>query len=238
MTWLAFLLLAVAAMAPAAWRVRGRLTSRGRTESDLALHRAQLAELGRDLAEHRISASDHATATLEVQRRLLNSADAQEPEMRTSSRGPLLLAVVLVPLAAFGLYLTGGHPELPAQPLAPRMQRAEQRMKEEAALVVQLRQVIATVDPHSDKARQGYVLLGQVEESLGHFAEAAQAWRQALDVTFDPLLAAQCAEAESQAEGRVTEAAASLFRRALAAAPADAPWRQQVEARLSSVQTN
>jgi cytochrome c-type biogenesis protein CcmH len=238
MIWLAFLLLAAAAVAPAAWRACRRLTPRGRTESALALHRAQLVELDRDLAERRISPADHATAVLEVQRRLLSSADAPEPELRTSSRLPLLVAMGLVPVAAFGLYLTSGHPELPAQPLAGRMQVAEQRMKEEAALAGKLRAVIATVEPHSDKARQGYVLLGEVEESLGHYAEAAQAWRQALDVTFDPLLAAQCAEAESRAEGRVTEAAAVLFRRALAAAPADAPWRGQVEERLASVQTN
>src|ERR1700733_9875653 len=140
MIWLAFLLLAVAAVAPAAWRACWRLAPRGRTESALALHRAQLAELDRDLAEHRISSADHATAVLEVQRRLLVSADSPEPELRKSSRAPLLVAMGLVPLAAFGLYLTGGHPELPAQPLADRMQRAEQRMKEEAALVGQLRQ--------------------------------------------------------------------------------------------------
>ncbi len=238
MIWIVFLLLAAAAMAPAAWRARGRLTPRGRTESALALHRAQLAELDRDLAEGRISAQDHATAMLEVQRRLLSSADMAEPEPRTSSRVPLLAALVLVPAVAFGLYMTGGHPELPAQPLAQRMQQADQHMRQEAALVGELRRVLTTLDPHSDKAVQGYVLLGQVENSLGHFAEAGQAWRKALDVTFDPLLAAQCAEAESRAEGRVTPAAADLFRKALAAAPADAPWRGQVQERLSSVQTN
>ncbi len=235
MIWLAFLLLAAAVVAPAAWRTCRRLTPRGRTESALALHRAQLAELDRDLAERRISPADHATAKLEVQRRLLSSADAPEPDLRTSSRVPLLVTVALLPVVAFALYWTSGHPELPAQPLAARLQRAEQATQRETALAAELRQAIAAVDPHSAKARQGYVLLGRVEESLGHQAEAAQAWRQALAVAFDPLLAAQCAEAESRAEGRVTKEAATLFRSALAAAPADAPWRSQVEARLASV---
>ncbi len=85
--------------------------------------------------------------------------------------------------------------------------------------MAQLRQVLTTVDPHSDRARQGYVLLGNVEESRGNFAAAADAWGKALDVKFDPLLAARSAEASSPCGCRVSPASAALFRRALAEAP-------------------
>ena len=61
---------------------------------------------------------------------------------------------------------------------------------------------------------------------------AAKAWQRALANRFDPTLAAETAEAMTEANGHVTPAAAALFRRALAAAPADAPWRGMVERRL------
>ncbi len=79
------------------------------------------------------------------------------------------------------------------------------------------------------------MLLGNAEASRGRFQEAADAWRIALTVRFDPTIAAEAAEAITEVNGRVTEEAAVLFRRALAAAPADAPWRPMAERRLSEV---
>ena len=52
---------------------------------------------------------------------------------------------------------------------------------------------------------------------------------------FDPTIAAEAAEAITEAQGHVTEEAAALFRRALAELPADAPWRPMAEKRLSEV---
>ncbi len=87
------------------------------------------------------------------------------------------------------------------------------------------------MNPASEQARRGYVLLGSVEESRGHDAAAAEAYRMALRAQFDPTIAARAAEASVRAEGGVSESSAALFRQALAAAP-DAPWRDAVEARL------
>jgi cytochrome c-type biogenesis protein CcmH len=42
----------------------------------------------------------------------------------------------------------------------------------------------------------------------------------------------QAAEAITESTGQVTDEAAQLFRRALAEAPPDAPWRPMVERRL------
>jgi cytochrome c-type biogenesis protein CcmH len=50
---------------------------------------------------------------------------------------------------------------------------------------------------------------------------------------FEPTLAVQAAEAQSRADGGVGAESAALFRRALDAAPADAPWRQLAEQRLA-----
>ena len=60
-----------------------------------------------------------------------------------------------------------------------------------------------------------------------------RAWRTALATRFDPTLAAEAAEAITETEGRVTDEAAALFRRALVEAPADAPWRAMAQKRLA-----
>ncbi|MBV8574741.1 MAG: c-type cytochrome biogenesis protein CcmI [Acetobacteraceae bacterium] len=236
MIWLALLFVALAAMAPLALTLRRSAVARGRREAAIALHRAQLHELDRDLAEGRIASTEHANAVLEVQRRLLAAAEGEETAIRGSSRQPLLIALLLVPLVAVGLYITGGSPFLPAAPLADRIARAEAEAHQEAALIAQLRERLAQFDPKSPQARQGYILLGNAEASLGNMQAAAKAWHTALDAGFDPTLAVETAEAITENAGRVTDEAATLFRRALAEAPPDARWRPMAEKRLSQAE--
>ena len=235
MIWLcvAGAILLLCSLAPAGLALRRRVQFRGRQDATMALYRAQATELDRDLGEGRISATEHATALLEVQRRLLAAAEARDTPASTADRGPLFLGLALVPMAAIALYLVAGRPELPAQPLASRITAAEKRLADEARMADQLRAALATVDPHSDKARQGEVMLGNLEADQGDFGAAAAAWGKALAVKFEPLLAAQVADATSRAEGRVSEASAALFRQALASAPPGAPWRGEVEQRLA-----
>ncbi len=135
MIWLAIALLAAIALAPLALSLRRTAAARGRQEAAIALHRAQLAELDRDLADGRIAVPEHASAVLEVQRRLLAADSGGEAESRISSRGPVLVALLLLPLGAFALYLLGGSPDLPAQPLADRIALAREREAREAALI-------------------------------------------------------------------------------------------------------
>lgn len=235
MIWLAIALLAAIALAPLALSLRRIAAARGRHEAAVALHRAQLVELDRDLADGRIATGEHANAVLEVQRRLLAVAGGTETAPRSSSRGPVLLALVLVPLGGLVLYLLGGSPELPAVPLADRIAAAQEREARETALIGQLRARLSQIDPHSEQARQGYVLLGNAEASRGRLQEAADAWRTALAARFDPTIAAEAAEALTEAHGQVDDEAASLFRRAIAESPADAPWRPMAQKRLSEL---
>ena len=236
MIWLATaaIVLALCTLAPAAWALRRRIRVRGRTEATVALYRRQIVELDRDLAEQRIAPPEHATAMLELQRRLLAASEASEQPGQAPDRGPLVLGLVLVPMIALALYLVGGRPELPSQPLAARIAAADRRMAETRDAAEQLRAVLATLDPKSEKAQQGEMMLGNVEASQGNFAEAAAAWRKVLDQKFDPTLAAMVADATSRAEGRMSPASAALYRQALAAAPADAPWRSEIEQRLAN----
>ena len=233
MTLVVLALGAALALAPLLYVLLGRGGLRSRRDSALAIHRAQLAELDRDLADGRIAPAEHASAVLEVQRRLLAAADTTEAPPPQGSRVPLLATLVAVPLLGVALYALDGHPFLPAAPLAARMAAADRNAQDAGVLVTMLRERLATLEPNSELARQGYVLLGNTEDKMGDLPAAAKAWRQAVRIRFDPTLAALTAEAQTRVEGKVSADSAALFRRALAEAPADAPWRAIAEKRLT-----
>lgn len=233
MTLLLLAVCALVVLAPLALVLGGHLHTRSRRDSALAIHRAQLGELDRDLAEGRIAPAEHANAVLEVQRRLLAAAATPDAVPLAASRAPLWATLIGVPVLAVGLYLLDGHPFLPAAPLAARLATADRNRQDAATLIAMLRERLATLDPNSEVARQGYVLLGNAEDGEGHLPQAAEAWRQALRIRFDPGLAALTAEAQTRLEGKVSPESADLFRRALAAAPPDAPWRTLVQQRLA-----
>ena len=253
--WIEAALLCALCLLPVGLALRGGASIRGRRDPALALHRAQLGALERDRADGMIGADEYGAGRLEVERRLL-AADLEgkaglcpDPpkagafgnrSMRIGFSRPRLervqggaLALALIPPAAVGLYLVGGHPELPAQPERLRVAQAEGRVQQDEALIAALRQGLVRLRPDDPAARQGYLLLGQVEAARGHLGAAAAAWRVALARGFDPDVAMRAAEAQSRADGRVGPEAAALFRHALDAAPADAPWRRLAEQRLA-----
>lgn len=229
MIWLGVALLAAIALAPMALALRRGAPARARREATLALHRAQLAEIDRDLAEGRLDTAEHEAAKLEIQRRLLAVDAAAEPAERHGARAPLLFLLPLLGIAGLLLYLAGGTPQMPAQPLAWRIAEAERQAAQEEILITQLRLRIAELPKDSPRRREGLMILGNAEARRGHMAEAADAWREILAMGFDPTLAAMTGAAIFQAEGKVTDEALTLFRRALAEAPPDAPWRPMAE---------
>ena len=236
MTYIPMLLLAAACLVPVVllfWRPG---QARGRRESALALHRAQLADLDRDLAEGRLAPAEHASAQLEVQRRLLRAAEGADPETAKGGNTALAATLGLAPAVALALYLVGGKPGLPSVPHAEMVAVQKEAQKEAermAALGEKLREKLRTLDPKSEQARKGYIMLGELEAAEGDLPAAAASWQTALDAGFDPTLAARTADVMSAAAGHVTPEAAALFRRALAAAPPDAPWRRYAEQRLA-----
>jgi cytochrome c-type biogenesis protein CcmH len=203
----------------------------------MALHRAQLAELDRDLADGQIDASEYANAMLEVQRRLLAVDIWQEDTPAAAAKAPLLITLIAVPAISLALYLTGGSPGMPSIPRDVMAAQPVPEPGQSSELLAKLRAHLATLDPKSDAARAGYIMLGKAEASRGNMMGAAVAWGTALAARFDPTLAAVTAESLTEAAGHVTDASAALFRRALADAPAAAPWRSMVEKRLGEYTT-
>jgi cytochrome c-type biogenesis protein CcmH len=198
----------------------------------VALYRAQLAELDRDLAEGRIAEAEFKSARLEVQRHLLAASVLPEEAQLIGLRTPLILAAILVPLVGEALYLIDGHPELPSANALPKADALAQADEAER-LISTLREKLADLDPKTPLAAQGYLLLGNAEANRGNLAGAVKAWSIALEVGFQPALAAQTAEGMYQMGGKITPQIRDLFTRALAESPPDAPWRGLVQQRLS-----
>jgi len=217
--WLLLGGLTVLALAPLAWMLIRPARLRGRAEADLALYQAQLDELDRELETGRLEAAQHQAARLEVQRRILAAPDlartVDAADDGNAGRTPALLAalVFLLPAAAIGLYLVRGTPDMPAVPFEERQQMAAA----ENQMLETLRASVAALDPTSEVGRQGHVLLGNAERSRGRLAEAATAYRVALDARFDPQLAGDLAELEIERGEHAT--AAALIARALGSAP-------------------
>lgn len=147
------------------------------------LYQAQLAELTLERSGGRLSETDHAQAVEELQRRLLSELDrprasvawSQSPWLR---RGSALLLAVLLPLAAFALYLQVGDPKAAAQ-LAQEQPGAHGDGADDT-------QVQTMVDGLSRRLEEqpqnlpGWVMLARSYETLELFDAAAQAYRRAL----------------------------------------------------------
>jgi cytochrome c-type biogenesis protein CcmH len=239
MIWVWIAVLVALSLAPLGffgWR-SGRI--RGRQETAMALHRAQLRELDLDLADGRLIAEEHAAAKLEVQRRLLADAALADRQGAASGPGTLALVGLLVPAAALVLYLRLGRPDFPpsdgggaAGEVAPSPAEAAKAAKDDA-LIAQLRARLRLMDPHAARTLEGYEILGRAELTRGRLPEAAEAWKIVLADKFDPTLAVQTAEVLTEAANKITPEALALFKRALAEAPADAPWRPMAQKRIA-----
>jgi cytochrome c-type biogenesis protein CcmH len=237
MIWVFIVLVAAVALAPFGWAIWRGGQVRSRREAALALHRAQLDELDRDLAEGRLLETEHAAARLEVQRRLIAEAELSEDGAGRSGSTAVVLTAVLVPVLALFLYVVDGMPNYRAVAAAAQQEAAKQadeaNTMRDSELVMRLQTVLATMDPADERTRKGYIMLGNAELKIGQLPEAAEAWKKALASKFDPTLGAETAEILTDSAGRVTPEAAALFKRALAEAPADVAWRKAAEKRLA-----
>jgi len=238
MIWGYVAALVVVALAPLFLFARRGGSLRGRQDSAMALHRAQLTELDRDLAEGRLLPEEHAGARLEVQRRLLADSELADGAARKSGALPVLAAALLVPACAIGMYLfvSGGFPEFPPKDADIRPINNEQAAREaqDDVMVAQLRARLALIPEGSQKWVEGYGLLGKVEYSRGHLTAAADAWKIILAQKYDPGLAADVGEVLSEASGKVTPEALAYFKRSLAESPAGSPWIALVKKRMGT----
>jgi cytochrome c-type biogenesis protein CcmH len=156
------------------WRKAPQAESASTREINAGVYRDQLQELDRDLAAGLISAPDHEQARAELQRRLLDDANVGEATSAApfGSRRTSLALVVLLPLAAAGLYTWLGSPTA-LDPQATRVATQQDVEKMVSDLAARMAK-----DPSDPKgwivlARSYRVMnrLPQAEDAFNHIGE-------------------------------------------------------------------
>lgn len=169
--------------------------------ADLAIFRAQLGEVERDLARGTIAQAEAEAARLEIKRRILDLDRRTQTAHAPLAEGPTglpLAALFVSVLGAIGLYGWLGAPFYPDIPHADRIAAAEQIKSQRpsqkaaeasaesqrpaprapdaafAALMAQLRDAVAK-RPSDIK---GLALLAENERKLGNLAASARAQAQ------------------------------------------------------------
>jgi cytochrome c-type biogenesis protein CcmH len=174
--------LAIVLMVPLAFTFSGGRTARDRREAALALHRAQLEELTRDLADNRIGAPEYAAARLEVERRLLAADSLKERALDGNARFLLVVTIIAIPVVAFALYLPGSTPNVPSEPHTQwlaQQQAANARINQ---FITLLRARLAGEPANSVDASQGEAYLAEAlaEQAGAITPEALTLFKQSL----------------------------------------------------------
>ena len=198
---------------------------------DLGVYRDQLAEVAREAAEGSLGAEPAAAARVEIERRLLATAETgadapSGPEgPRTIDRAvtwSLAVAICFaIPLAAIGLYLLLGNPGLPSLPFAERPAPAAPAEGVAGADMEALTAGLAARLAEEPDDRGGWLLLGRSYAQIEQFGAAAEAYRRAIALGFDDA-EVQGALGEmlaAQAGGTIGPEARNAFAAALAQDP-------------------
>jgi cytochrome c-type biogenesis protein CcmH len=221
---LALVLLCLAVLLPSLLRDAAQPVT-GSDDALRALYQAQLQELAREHRAGSLDAADLAQAEDELQRRLLQEL-AQRAQPRAWRQRPwlprasALVLAVLLPVAAWGLYVQVGDPQAAARlAQADAMGHSAGQAQVEAMVAGLAQRLQAQPDN-----LPGWVMLARSYETLERYADAAQAYQGALQtVQAQGLEAAEQARlwadlADSQAsaqQGRLDGAAGAAITQAL-----------------------
>ncbi|HEX7199902.1 MAG TPA: c-type cytochrome biogenesis protein CcmI [Dongiaceae bacterium] len=201
-------------------RGAGRASDQG--ESVVALFRRQLSNLETEIAQGRLDPEEAADMRAEITRRMLAAADQESHDLRPgggrSSEMPWRVGAAvgiagLLPAAALAVYAAVGTPAAidPARGAAAGGDGPHDRAKL-AAAAEQLKERLQREPGHVE----GWVLLGRTFASLERFADARQAYDQAIALApNEPRLHAELGElVVLTAGGVVTPEAQAEFAKA------------------------
>ncbi len=174
-----FLILALmtaAAVFAVLWPLSRRpLTAEG--GYDVAVYRDQLDEIERDRKAGLIPDNEAGAARLEISRRLLGAADIKDQPRFTDSaaslwrrRAAALIALIVLPVVAAGLYVYRGSPNLPGAPLAGRLDLPPEQRSIESMVA----QVEAHLERNPDDGR-GWEVVAPVYMRMGRYNDAVRA---------------------------------------------------------------
>ena len=198
-----------------------------RSEFDLSIYRDQLRELDRDLERGVIEEEAARAAKLEIERRILATADGgnvDRPADGAEGGSPMHLAtavalVLAVPLVSGFYYVSFGRPDMPDMPLASRAM-PEQQLAAADALETNINQLRQHLETTPDNGPL-WADLGRNELRAGRYQLAVEAFAKAAGLMAgNPMIKAEHAEAMVYAAGgQVTPAALDQFKAALQVVP-------------------
>ena len=229
MLWtLLTLMTALAAVGLAVPLLRRYDAARSPRNDTVEVLRAQLGDIDAQASEGALRPDEAEALKADVKRRVLAEGRGTEPRARLLSERALLgLAlglVAVVVLAATGLYLKIGRPEVRGSGPPPA---AEVAASPDAAHpqgdVSSMIAMLETRMKETPGNAEGWRMLGWSYLQVGRNAEAATAYGRAaaLEPRNAEYLSAQGEATVLASSGQVTPAAEAAFRKALAADPAD-----------------
>jgi cytochrome c-type biogenesis protein CcmH len=187
MLWLGFAALALFALGILLWPLlRRQAGAVDRKAHDVAVYKAQLAEVAEERARGAISDAEANAATLEIQRRLLRADAAVETGVGRSG-GTIAGAVavlLLVPVLGAGLYVALGRPEaaqVSQEDQRAQAERAERLREDTERMIAQLRERLKA-DP---QRLDGWILLGRSLLMTDRPEDAVEAFSRAIDLAPD-----------------------------------------------------
>jgi cytochrome c-type biogenesis protein CcmH len=213
--WIIFALMTGAAVLAVLWPLsRVRPAREVSVEAgERAFYEDQIAEIDRDLGRGLFTPAEAASAKAEAARRLIRAtsrvsdphSSLDEPALRRR-RAASAIALSAVPLLALAIYGAYGAPEVPAQPLAARLQAPVDLAN------VDIEQAVVRIEAHlaqNPTDGRGWDVLAPVYMRMGRFQDAAAAYQSALrHLGEDSARLANYGEALVNAQGGVVPAAA------------------------------
>lgn len=204
--------------------LRGRQASApAQDAANVVIYTDQQAELETDLAHGVLSQAQFDLAKHELERRLLQDVGAitEPPASVKPARWPGIVAALMVPLLAIGLYLKIGSPDA-LDPAALNPPEAD-------AMITQLQQV-ETLLPKLEQRLQaqpddpaGWDMLGKSYMALERYPEAAKAYAKLAELQpREAQVFADYADAQAMAQGQtLTGKPSELIAQALKLDPAN-----------------
>ncbi|GAB2185032.1 c-type cytochrome biogenesis protein CcmI [Roseibium sp. LAB1] len=152
------------------------------SSADEAVYREQLAAIETELERGLIDIEAADAARTEIARRLLAAHDRDDTAKQDAPQSGRLklaqgLALLVLPVAAFGLYFVLGSPDLPDQPLLSRLTAPAEEQSVDL--------LVARVERHlaeNPEDGQGWAVIAPVYLSLGQPQASAKAYSNAIRI--------------------------------------------------------
>lgn len=196
-------------------------TAPAQAAANVAIYTDQQTELEADLRNGVLSQAQFELAQHELERRLLQDVSATESPASTSfARWPGLIAIMMVPLLAIGLYLTIGNSKaLDPAALTPPANDPLTQLQQMQSMLPKLEQRLQT-QPNDPV---GWDMLGKAYMALERYPEAAKAYAKLAELQpNEAQVFADYADAQAMAQGQtLVGKPAELIARALKLDPAN-----------------